>query len=97
LDGASFAPARQSRIEVIQLDEIAIGRFILKPGWRWSPDIAPTVRYRFMTEPFLYILGATGRLPRPRDDDASDGDHRVSRERRHPRGSRGRCSRVPSG
>ena len=34
----------RGRIEVIQLDEIAIGRFILKPGWRWSQDIAPTVR-----------------------------------------------------
>ncbi|MBX3024059.1 hypothetical protein KF840_04030 [bacterium] len=31
------------RVEVIQLDETAIGRFLLRPGWRWSHDVAPTV------------------------------------------------------
>lgn len=29
------------RVEVIRLDEIAIGRFVLQPGWRWSKDVAP--------------------------------------------------------
>lgn len=31
------------RVEVIRLDEIAIGRFRLRPGWRWSQDVKPTV------------------------------------------------------
>jgi class 3 adenylate cyclase len=29
------------RIDVVSLDEIAIGRFVLQPGWRWSKDVAP--------------------------------------------------------
>src|SRR5262249_15994910 len=32
------------RMDVILLDDIAIGRFALKPGWRWSKDVAPVVR-----------------------------------------------------
>jgi class 3 adenylate cyclase len=31
------------RVEIIQLDEIAIGRMRLQPGWRWSKDVAPVV------------------------------------------------------
>jgi class 3 adenylate cyclase len=31
------------RVEIIQLDEIAIGRMRLRPGWRWSKDVAPVV------------------------------------------------------
>jgi class 3 adenylate cyclase len=31
------------RVEIIQLDEIAIGRFVMQPGWRWSKDVQPTV------------------------------------------------------
>jgi class 3 adenylate cyclase len=31
------------RVDVIQLDEIAIGRFSLRPGWRWSTDVKPVV------------------------------------------------------
>lgn len=34
----------RGRVDVILLDEIAIGRFKLQPGWRWSVDVAPTVR-----------------------------------------------------
>jgi class 3 adenylate cyclase len=34
------------RVEIIQLDEIAIGRFRLQPGWRWSQDVKPTVGTR---------------------------------------------------
>ncbi len=29
------------RIDVVRLDEIAIGRFVFRPGWRWSKDVAP--------------------------------------------------------
>lgn len=36
----------RGRVEVIQLDEIAIGRFVLRPGWSWSEDVAPTVHTR---------------------------------------------------
>lgn len=49
LQGKSFATPDEvrsfprGRVEVIRLDEIAIGRFRLQPGWRWSEDVAPTV------------------------------------------------------
>jgi class 3 adenylate cyclase len=29
------------RIDIVTLDEIAIGRFVFRPGWRWSTDVAP--------------------------------------------------------
>ena len=29
------------RMDIITLDEIAIGRFVFEPGWRWSQDVAP--------------------------------------------------------
>ena len=29
------------RIEVVTLDEMAVGRVVLQPGWRWSKDVAP--------------------------------------------------------
>jgi class 3 adenylate cyclase len=29
------------RMDVVTLDEMAIGRFVLKPGWRWSKDVQP--------------------------------------------------------
>src|SRR5690349_8859614 len=31
------------RIEVVNLDETAVGRFRHEPGWRWSVDVAPIV------------------------------------------------------
>jgi class 3 adenylate cyclase len=31
------------RIDIVNLDETTIGRFIWEPGWRWSKDVAPTV------------------------------------------------------
>lgn len=34
---------QRGRVEVVRLDEIAIGRFALHPGWRWAVDVAPTV------------------------------------------------------
>jgi class 3 adenylate cyclase len=29
--------------DIVTLDEMAIGRFIFQPGWRWSKDVAPIV------------------------------------------------------
>jgi class 3 adenylate cyclase len=34
------------RMDVIVLDEIAIGRFALQTGWRWSQDVKPVVGTR---------------------------------------------------
>ena len=33
-------------IEIVRLGEIAIGRLVLQPGWRWSKDVAPVVGTR---------------------------------------------------
>jgi class 3 adenylate cyclase len=33
-------------IDVIRLDEVTIGRFVLQPGWRWSRDVAPVAQTR---------------------------------------------------
>jgi hypothetical protein len=52
LQRKSFATADEvrsfprGRVDIVLLDEIAIGRFRLQPGWRWSQDIAPIVRTR---------------------------------------------------
>ena len=32
------------RIDIVNLDETTLGRFVWEPGWRWSKDVAPTVR-----------------------------------------------------
>jgi len=29
------------RMDIVTLDEIAIGRFVFQPGWSWSKDVAP--------------------------------------------------------
>ena len=29
------------KIDVVQLGEVAVGRFLFQPGWRWSKDVAP--------------------------------------------------------
>jgi class 3 adenylate cyclase len=29
------------RMDIVTLGEIAIGRFVFRPGWRWSQDVAP--------------------------------------------------------
>jgi class 3 adenylate cyclase len=34
------------RMDVVQLDDVALGRFALQPGWRWSTDVAPVVGMR---------------------------------------------------
>jgi class 3 adenylate cyclase len=31
------------RIDVVQLDETAIGRFVFEPGWQWSKHVRPVV------------------------------------------------------
>jgi len=30
------------KLDVVTLGETAIGRFVMRPGWRWSKDVAPT-------------------------------------------------------
>lgn len=32
------------RVDVVRLDDVAIGRFLLRPGWRWSKDVKPVVQ-----------------------------------------------------
>jgi class 3 adenylate cyclase len=32
------------RVDIVELDETAIGRFVCEPGWRWSEAVAPIVR-----------------------------------------------------
>jgi len=39
-------PFPNGRMDVVSLGEIAIGRFVLRPGWRWSQDVAPIVGSR---------------------------------------------------
>lgn len=29
-------------VDVVELDDTVIGRFVLEPGWRWSRDVGPT-------------------------------------------------------
>ncbi len=29
------------RIDIVRLDEVAIGRFVLRPGWHWQKDLQP--------------------------------------------------------
>lgn len=47
LQRKAFGQPDQSRafpngkIDVIQLGEVAVGRFLFQPGWRWSKDVAP--------------------------------------------------------
>lgn len=33
----------RGRLDVVNLDETAVARFALEPGWRWSIDVAPKV------------------------------------------------------
>jgi class 3 adenylate cyclase len=34
----------RGRVDVVNLDETSIGRFMWEPGWRWSKDLAPIVQ-----------------------------------------------------
>src|ERR1044071_1378098 len=29
------------RCDIVTLDEVSVGRFVFKPGWRWSKDVQP--------------------------------------------------------
>src|SRR5574337_1860041 len=31
------------RMDIVTLDEMAVGRFVFQPGWRWSKDVQPVV------------------------------------------------------
>ena len=33
----------KARVELIELGELAVGRAIFEPGWRWSDDVKPIV------------------------------------------------------
>ena len=33
----------RGRIDIVNLDETSIGRFVWEPGWRWSKDVGPIV------------------------------------------------------
>ena len=39
-------PFPNGRIDVVTLGEMAIGRFVFRPGWRWSQDVKPIVGTR---------------------------------------------------
>ena len=34
------------RIDIVTLDETAVGRFVFQPGWRWSKDVQPVTGTR---------------------------------------------------
>ncbi len=36
----------RGRLELTQLDETTVGRFVFEPGWRWSHDVGPIVGTR---------------------------------------------------
>ena len=40
-------------IDIVELDDVVVGRFVLEPGWRWSRDVGPiagttTCQYRHL-------------------------------------------------
>jgi class 3 adenylate cyclase len=48
------------RLDVVRLDEIAIGRFVLEPGWRWSKEVAPTAGTRSCQHRHVgYVIAGT--------------------------------------
>ena len=34
----------KTRVEIVRLESITIGRFTLQPGWRWSECVKPVVK-----------------------------------------------------
>lgn len=63
------------RIDVIQLDETAVSRFVLEPGWRWSNDVAPIVGTRSYQHRHLGYA-VTGQLHVVMDDGTQLDIHR---------------------
>jgi class 3 adenylate cyclase len=48
------------RVDVVALDEISIGRFVLRPGWRWSKDVAPIAGTRSCQHRHVgYVISGT--------------------------------------
>ncbi len=50
----------RGRLEIVNLDEMAIGRFVLEPGWRWSEAVKPiagtdSCQFRHLG----YVIGGT--------------------------------------
>jgi class 3 adenylate cyclase len=52
LQGKGFSNPDQRRsfphgkIDVVQIGDVAVGRYLFEPGWRWSKDVAPIVGTR---------------------------------------------------
>ena len=40
-DPAEVRRFSRGHIDVVELDDAVIGRFVLEPGWRWSRDVGP--------------------------------------------------------
>jgi len=66
LQRKSFAKPDRARglgsgqLEIVDLDEAAVGRVSLPPGWRWSIDVQPTVQTRScQTRHVSYALSGT--------------------------------------
>lgn len=35
------APSERTRIDLVTLGEVTVGRAVFQPGWRWSVDVKP--------------------------------------------------------
>jgi class 3 adenylate cyclase len=58
------------KIDVIQLGEVAVGRFVMQPGWRWSTDVAPIAGTRSCQHRHLgYTISGSLRV---RTDDGTE-------------------------
>ena len=50
--------SRWARIDIVNLDETSIGRFIWEPGWRWSEVVKPVVDTPLCVNRHLgYVIG----------------------------------------
>ena len=67
----------RGRIDIVNLDETSIGRFVWQPGWRWSTDVGPIVGTRSCQNRHVGFV-ITGHLHVVMDDgtemDITDGD-----------------------
>ncbi|MDN5859281.1 MAG: cupin domain-containing protein [Pseudonocardia sp.] len=58
------------RLELVDLGDAVIGRFVLEPGWRWSRCVRPTAGTATCRQPHLgYVLA--GRMHVAMDDGAA--------------------------